>query len=323
MKLVPLDDIFIITYGNKFDLCKAEDVPGEKSVAFVSRTGNNNGVAAFVAPMPEVLPFPAGYLTVALGGAILSTFLQPRPFYTAQNVAVLQPRTPLTRDELLYYCSAIRANRFRYSAFGREANRTLRSIMVPALDSVPDFVKNREADALDAAVESGLDQAAKNPMDSSSWQSFTYESLFDIKKGKALTKDEMLPGDTPFVGASSFNNGVTARISQEPQHPAGALTVSSNGSVGEVFYQPEPFWASSDVAVFYPRFETSREVAIFLATLIRLEKFRYNYGRKWGLETMKKSILRLPVDANGAPDFDGMTALVRQLPSWKLIADLA
>lgn len=180
-----------------------------------------------------------------------------------------------------------RVGRFRYSAFGREANRTLRSLLVPALDSIPGFVKGQRGGVLESALDSGLGTASAVATDVTSWRAFTYESLFDIKKGKRLTKDDMAPGGTAFIGATDSNNGVTARIANEPLHPAGTITVSYNGSVGEAFFQTEPFWASDDVNVFYPRFELSREVALFLVTLIRLEKFRYNYGRKWGLETMK------------------------------------
>lgn len=324
MKLVKVSDLFEVRYGTSLELNALNEIEG--GVAFVSRTTKNNGVSARVARLSEVSPMPAGTLTVALGGTPMTTFLQDEPYYTGRDVAVLASLEPMAREELLYYATCLAANRYRFS-YGRQANRTVGEIMIPAREAIPEWVrpgKAKPSQLWDGISDDAFSLTAPSTaqLETSGWACFSFEQLFDIKKGKALTKDEMLPGDTPFVGASSFNNGVTARISQEPQHPAGALTVSSNGSVGEVFYQPEPFWASSDVAVFYPRFETSREVAIFLATLIRLEKFRYNYGRKWGLETMNKSILRLPVDTNGAPDFDAMATLVRQLPSWNLIENI-
>ena len=67
-------------------------------------------------------------------------------------------------------------------------------------------------------------------MDISSWTPFDLESLFDIKKGTRLTKAEMKPGNIPFIGATAFNNGVTARIgNNEYLHPANVITVSYNG----------------------------------------------------------------------------------------------
>ena len=44
-------------------------------------------------------------------------------------------------------------------------------------------------------------------------------------------------------------------------------------------------------------------VALFICSVIRLEKYRFSYGRKWNLERMKESEIRLPVDASGDPDW--------------------
>ena len=62
------------------------------------------------------------------------------PFYTAQNIDVLEPLTEMSLEVKLYYCLCIEANRFRYSTFGREANRTLRKLAIPTRDSVPQWV---------------------------------------------------------------------------------------------------------------------------------------------------------------------------------------
>lgn len=116
----------------------------------------------------------------------------------------------------------------------------------------------------------------------------------------------MRPGNTPFISATDSNNGVRQRISALPMHPANIITVSYNGSVAEAFYQPEPFLASDDVNVFYPKFALDAVIAIFVCTIIRREKYRFNYGRKWNLERMNESEICLPVNADGDPDWDWM-----------------
>ena len=76
-----------IEMGNKFDNDKmTHDNP---CVNFVSRTGENNGVSDVVDEVRGVKPYPANSISVALGGSIGSCFLQTKPFYTGQNVAVL------------------------------------------------------------------------------------------------------------------------------------------------------------------------------------------------------------------------------------------
>lgn len=139
--LVTLDSLFEVHNGTKLDLNKMQPPSSsESAVAFVSRSGENNGLASFVERLENVEPFAAGLITVALGGSALSSFVQPRRFYTAQNIVVLEPFSHMTLDVKLYYCLCVVANRFRYSTYGREANRTVRSIRVPALHEVPNWV---------------------------------------------------------------------------------------------------------------------------------------------------------------------------------------
>ena len=135
-----LNNIFDLSYGNKLDLNKMVILPkGSKDgINFVGRTGKNLGVTAIVKKLEDILPYPKGLITVALGGSILSSFVQLKPFYTAQNIMVLTPKKPMTFQEKAYYCNCIKQNRFRYSAFGREANRTLKLLKVP--ESPPKWV---------------------------------------------------------------------------------------------------------------------------------------------------------------------------------------
>lgn len=149
---VELNVIFNIKHGNKFDLNKMVQCPQTKdSVAFVGRSGTDNGISGFVERRTDVVPFDAGLITVALGGVALSSFVQPKPFYTAQNIDVLVPRKAMSLDVKCFYCVCIEANRFRYSTFGREANRTLKNLLVPNLSRVPTW-----ADGITAKAVGGL-----------------------------------------------------------------------------------------------------------------------------------------------------------------------
>lgn len=131
--LCQITEIFDIVYGNKFDLNKMTiiDSKEENAVAFVSRTARNLGVLNFVEEIPKIKPYPIGCITVALGGSILSSFAQLKPFYTGQNIAILIPKRKMTTSELIFYCMCIEKNKFRYTAFGREANRTLKTLLIP------------------------------------------------------------------------------------------------------------------------------------------------------------------------------------------------
>ena len=252
-------------------------------------------------------------LTVALGGSrLLSSYVQQVPFYTAQNVAVLSPRNPeMSTSERLFYAMCIRANAFRYSAFGREANRTLGSILVP--DEAPGWVSELSIpthDGLSRAIAPNV--ALSDPQE---WPLFALEDLFTVNKGRRVTKAQRVPGSTRFIGASEKNNGITDMCDLEPIFDGHCLTVPYNGnSVGIAFYQDQPFFASDDVQVLVPKGDVTRWAMLFVATLVRYERSRFSYGYKWNMARMKKTAIRLPADASGQPDWAYMDSVMRGLP---------
>ncbi len=77
MNLVPLNTIFNIQYGNQFDLYKL-DSNKEREINFVSRTSQNLGVVAKVSRLENIEPFPAGLITVTLGGVLFIKFIYSR-----------------------------------------------------------------------------------------------------------------------------------------------------------------------------------------------------------------------------------------------------
>lgn len=305
-----IDKIFRVRPGNKLDFGKM--TIQSDGIAFVSRTSQNNGVVGFVEEINGTKPFPAGLITVSLGGTyVLSSFVQPQKFYTAQNVAVLEPLFEMSLQQKIYLCQCLSLNRYRYSAFGREANRTLKGILVPDISEIPKWVSS----AIVPSFE-GINAAVGNsnvPLDVSEWRSFKYSQLFEVKKGKRVTKPDMIPGSTPFLGAIDKNNGIREYAGLVALHTGNTISVNYNGSVGEAFYQEHPYWASDDINVLYPKFTLNKYIAMFLIALIRQDKYRFNYGRKWHKERMEDSIIKLPTQADGKPDWDYIEQYIKSL----------
>lgn len=133
-------------------------------------------------------------------------------------------------------------------------------------------------------------------MDTSKWIDFYLGRIFKVEKGKRLTKENITPGDLNFLGAIQGRNGVREKINKEPLFHGNCISVNYNGcGVGEAYYQKEPFWASDDVNVLLLRgYEMNEALAMFLITIIRNEKYRFSYGRKWNKEQMEKTIIKLP-----------------------------
>lgn len=312
-----LEDVFTVEYGQSLELNRL--TVADDGVNFVSRTAKNNGVSARVQVPKVVSPSPAGCLTVALGGSVLATFYQAAPFVCGRDVAVLTPKNPkMSTTERLWWCAVIKSNAYRYS-FGRQANTTLRTLRVP--DKVPSWVKDVTLDGVltahDAVVSAEEVPASPDPVTLPpvyDWKPFRLDSLFDVKRGGSDAVDRSRTTGPNLITATAKNNGISGRSSKSANGKAGDITVSWNGSIGEAFYQPEPFTASGDVRVLEPKTPLTPDAALFVCTVIRTERFRYSYGRKWGLEQMKSTELRLPVTDNGTPDWATMAAYVKTLP---------
>ena len=128
------------------------------------------------------------------------------------------------------------------------------------------------------------------------WKWFSLCKLFDIKKGKRLTSADQEEGNNNYVGAIDSNNGIANHIGQAPIHKANTISLSYNGSVGEAFYQSEPYWATDDVNALYSRYDGfNKQIGLFIATVIRQEKYKFSYGRKWTLENMNNTDIKLPI----------------------------
>jgi hypothetical protein len=308
-----LDQLFAPSNGHDLDLVTLDQTdPAEPdAIAYVSRQGRKNGVSAYVKKLDEVEPAPAGTLTMALGGTYAAaTFLQPRPYYTAQNVRVLTPRREMSEQEKLWWALCIQHNRYRFG-YGRHANRTFRAIELPS--AVPEWVLSAPVADLSPLREPAL-PSAPPALGEQDWNWFSLDSIFKVVRGRFVPVAKKAPGATPEVSSSAVRNGISRWIDLPAEHPAGSITVARNGSVGQAFYQPMPFFATDDVHVFYPREPLSREASLFACVLIRRERYRFNYGRKWSLEGMRNTQIRLPANGNASPDWSWVETFVKSLP---------
>lgn len=304
-----IDEIFDLRYGHSLELNALTQVRAPEGVNFASRAMGNNGITARV--LTTATAGEAGEITVALGGnGVLSSFVQTEPFVCGRDVMILTAKNPaMSTVEKLWWCRCIWENRYKFS-YGRQANRTLGSLLVP--DAAPEWVASMTIpthDGLARAVDPAV--ALTDP---STWKPFALITLFEVKKGRRVTKAQRTQGPTRFIGASEKHNGITDMCDLDPIFEAHCLTVPYNGSVGIAFYQDKPFFASDDVQVLIPKSEMSRWSLLFTAAMIRYERSRFSYGYKWNMARMKTTEIRLPATSAGQPDWEYMDTVMRGLP---------
>ena len=121
------DGLFDIDMGNKLDKVKMTQV--DPDVNFVGRANTNNGITAQVDSIAGIMPYEAGNMTLSLGGEYLgSCFVQPKRFYTSQNVVVLIPRWDMPFGVKQFIATMIfRESRMYYKAFIDELNRHIKT----------------------------------------------------------------------------------------------------------------------------------------------------------------------------------------------------
>lgn len=167
------------------------------------------------------------------------------------------------------------------------------------------------------SLESHFGLSEQMELDIQNWRPYKLGGtggLFEVKRGVRLTKEDMVPGLLPYLGAISDNNCVRDYIDAEPVYEGNTITLNYNGSVGEAFYQPDPYWPSDDVKTLVPvGWELNPLIALFICTLLKQERYRFSYGRKWVTEKMEETELLLPSDSSGKPNWKWIERYMRSL----------
>lgn len=314
-KLVKVLDLFDVIYGVNLELvnltqCKSTD---KNAVPFVSRTENNNGVAAYVEMELDVEPNPAHTLSVAGGGSVLSTFYQKFPYYSGRDLYILVPKRKMSIVEMLFYAKCISANKYKYN-YGRQANKTLKNILIPS--QIPEELKNKLT-TYHKKLEESISQKSlsrkKIKLETDKWEKFELNQLFKIQGSKTtplLELEEYGKGKYPYVTTQATNNGIEGFFDFYSED--GNTLTADSAVLGFCSYQPLPFSASDHVEKLIPKFRMNKYIAMFLTTILNLEQYRYNYGRKCSQERMKKINIKLP-SKNGKPDFECMENYIKSL----------
>lgn len=216
--------------------------PGETPI--IAAGAYNQGIAG----MYEIDSAYENRITISCNGAGCgSTFYHPYKFNVNGDAITLIEKSSMS-DKAKSFIACILNGAFtrKYSYEEKcSPQKALDEIVrLPATpDGAPDwaYMESYMAD-LEAKVAESLTllQAAKDvekkKVDTREWGSFALGTLFNIVKGKRLTKAEMKSGKIPFIGSSALNNGCTAMIGNDKnQHPENTITVCYNGSVGETW----------------------------------------------------------------------------------------
>ena len=144
------------------------------------------------------------------------------------------------------------------------------------------------------------------------WKEFLLADYFDIVAGKYHYPNEYDIGNTPYISASNENNGVAQKIDLVADFQGNCIVTGKVGCTA--FYQPDDFCATSDVNIFYPKFNLNEKIALFIVTIINFnENYKWGYGRQCRVGDSKEIVIKLPAKDDDTPDWDFMEQYIK---SW-------
>lgn len=303
---------------------------------YFTRTVANNGILGYVNYLDEEHKIKGNSIAVGMLG--MQFFYMKHDFYAGQFTKTAFPLFEGFNERVaLWFVAWFNKSSRRFQSvlvrnFETEFNNT--EILVPyidghiAIDFIEECIREFENDRMhgfDTYLKiTGLENCTLTIEEKAALELIENRNvnmkeiiigdLFDIVKGKRLTKSSMIPGKINFIGATSQNNGITARIANDNFiHPKNTITVTYNGSVGEAFYQTECYWASDDVNVLHFKEALNEDLALFFLAPLKKKGKKYAYSYKWTKEKMAADKIYLPIDSSNNIDFSFMETYIRAI----------
>lgn len=302
-----IKDLFDVSYGTNLELYKCKQTSDPDGINFVSRSSKNNGISARIERVKNKEPSPAGVLSCAAGGSVLSTFVQTKPFYSGRDLYVLTPKKEMSLKEKLFYCMCIKNNAYKYD-YGRQANKTLECIELP--NDIPDWVYKTKIEPIKTKNLQNT-----HSLNTKEWKEFRLESLFAVKRGKRLIKKDRIKGDIPFATAGKYDEGIAEKIGNanlEIFQDKITIDMFCNA-----FFRGYDFACDDNILVLIEKESTTinKYIGLFIAAIINCDRYKYVYGRQYRQKNFLTHIIKLPVvDSSSIPDWQYMENYIKSSP---------
>ena len=151
------------------------------------------------------------------------------------------------------------------------------------------------------------------------WAKFSLSELFTPVRGVRQTEPERINGDIPLVTAGENYNGVKQFISN------GYSKLLSNKITIDMFcnsfYQEGEFYFDDNIISLHNE-KLNKYNALFISTIIGIDKYRYAYGRQYRLKNFMQHEIILPsikINKKIEPDWALMENYIKSLEYSKYI----
>ena len=310
--MIKVRDLFYIKTGG--DLWLEKEEVGE--IPVVALGFEDNGIVGFISKNLEHKLYPKGSITVAGWAGGLKAFVQERNFYVRGRVKILIPKnSTMSLNEKLFYCLCLNQNSFRF-AYGRKSSADkLADLLLPS--EIPLWVYNINVNTLKNQFISKNKNTKELNLNINSWVEFKMIDIFEqIIRGKRLKSEDREHDKNKkqilYFSASELDNGLTDSISNPLFIEKNALIYTT---FGDCFYVEGEFSTSDEINIF-KHSQMDKYSALFIATIISQNKYRYRFGRKAFFNKFENELIKLPAKKeNGEfkPNFEFMSNYIKNL----------
>lgn len=290
---------------------------------FVTAGESLNGISSFINNL-EHRTFKRG-ITLDM---FANTFYQNYSFKCDDNITVLLLAGKSAYVHLFFVVMLNRLKeKYSYAKQVRPHRLKREFIMLPTqVDGTPDwefmeaYMKQVEDELLSEVLPQLEEQLLEHiitlgALEDREWRAFQFKDVFTrIQRGKRLKKDDHIEGTTPYVSSTATNNGIDGFVGNKERVRifSNCISLANSGSVGSAFFQEFEFVASDHITSLQKEGIDKYAYLFMLPIITRLSE-KYSFNREINDIRITRERLMLPIQADGTPDWEFMSAFMKKV----------
>ena len=309
----------------------------DAGVNFVGRTFENNGIQGKIEKQ-NFEPNEPYTITATVIGNYKYVKFQVEPYYCSQNINKLTPKKIILKwNKKIAYYFVSNIQKFVSLYDKQQGGYKLDDIKnhvlnIPIINNKLDYefmenfiaqIEEERIKKLEAYLEAnGLkdytltteEQKALDNFENIKFKEFNIIDIFDVKNaGNILSRDIIKnSGETPYLCASSENNGISSYISYNEEYLDKGNCIFIGGKTFVVSYQEKDFYSndSHNLALYLKNEEKNKLNQLYLATCINKGLgYKYSWGNSISSRKIQTDKISLPIK-NKQPNYKIMETLI-------------
>ena len=316
-----------------FDVFTGANIPQKNlSIGIVPRisaTDNNNGIDSFYTTI-QSNSYRTNKECVSVS-FLGSVFYQP--YEASYDMKIhslrLKGNKGISEHCGLFVATELRKQCSKFS-YGNQVSSTdlprQRLLLPVQVDGTPDwefmeaYMRQVEDELLSEVLPKLEEQLLEHiislsALEDREWKEFYFSDVFThIQRGKRLKKDDHIEGTTPYVSSTATNNGIDGFVCNKERVRifSNCISLANSGSVGSAFFQEFEFVASDHVTSLQKEGIDEYAYLFMLPIISRLSE-KYSFNREINDLRISRERLMLPIQTDGTPDWEFMSAFMKKV----------